>query len=88
LAQNYPNPFNASTLIEYVVPSPSHVNIEVFNILGRKIRTLIDESKPAGEYRIRWDGNNSQGQAVSTGIYFYRCRAGSFVETKKMILMK
>lgn len=88
LAQNYPNPFNAGTVIKYTVPSMSHVNIEVFDIMGRKIRTLVDESQSAGEYRIRWDGNDSNGHVVSTGIYFYRCRADNFIETKKLILMK
>ncbi|MCK5125608.1 MAG: T9SS type A sorting domain-containing protein [candidate division Zixibacteria bacterium] len=88
LAQNYPNPFNPATEIKYSVPSRSQVNIEVFNILGRKIRTLVDESKSAGEYRVTWDGNDSNGQNVSTGIYFYRIQAGDFVESKKMLLLK
>jgi len=88
LAQNYPNPFNAATSISYTVPLRSQINLEVFDILGRKIITLVDETKPAGEYRVRWAGNDSEGQAVSTGIYYYRCRAGSFVDTKKMLLMK
>ena len=88
LNQNYPNPFNPITNIEYNVPARSHVTIEVFNILGQKIKTLVDEKKSAGEYYTTWDGDDSYGQKVSTGIYLYRFLAGDFVETKKMILLK
>ncbi|UCC79127.1 MAG: T9SS type A sorting domain-containing protein [Candidatus Zixiibacteriota bacterium] len=88
LAQNYPNPFNAGTIINYTVPLKSHIKIEVYDLLGRKVNTLIDKSQLAGEYQIRWDGRDSQGQALSTGIYFYRLRADNFAETRKMILMK
>ncbi len=88
LEQNYPNPFNPVTTIEYSVPSRSNVTIEIFDILGRKIKTLVDESRAAGEYQITWDGNNTNGQKVSTGIYFYRFQANDHVATRKMILLK
>jgi hypothetical protein len=88
LSQNYPNPFNPNTNIEYSIPTRSHVKIEIVNLLGQKVRTLIDESKPAGEHQVIWDGNDSNGQSVSSGIYFYRLRAGDSVESKKMILLK
>ncbi|MFH1699798.1 MAG: T9SS type A sorting domain-containing protein [Candidatus Zixiibacteriota bacterium] len=88
LSQNYPNPFNPVTTISYSLPRKSAVSIEIFNILGQKVKTLIDETKPAGDYQITWDGNDSNGAKVSTGIYFYRFQAGDFVETKKMILLK
>jgi len=88
LSQNYPNPFNPSTTIRYSVPRKSMVTIEIFNILGEKITTLVNESKPAGEYRIAWDGSDINGVKVATGIYFYRLRSGDFVEMKKMLLIK
>jgi len=88
LSQNYPNPFNPVTTISYSLPRRSEVSIDIFNILGQKIITLVDETKPAGDYQINWDSNDSNGQKVSTGIYFYRFQAGDYVETKKMILLK
>jgi len=88
LSQCYPNPFNPATTIDYSLPRRSKATIEVFNILGKKITTLVDEVKPAGEYRVTWDGKSSGGEPVSTGIYFYRFKAGERVETKKMMLLK
>ncbi|MFH2048799.1 MAG: T9SS type A sorting domain-containing protein [bacterium] len=88
LSQNYPNPFNPITTISYSLPRKSDVLIEIFNILGQKIVTLINETKPAGEYQINWDGDDSNGHEVSTGIYLYRFNAGDYSETKKMILLK
>jgi len=81
--QNYPNPFNPSTKIKYSIPHSSKVVIKVFDILGREIETLVNEEKPAGNYELTW-----YVKGLSSGVYFYRIQAGSFVETKKMILMK
>jgi len=86
--QNFPNPFNPMTSIKYNIPARSHVTIEIYNILGQKIRTLVDEKKSAGEYNAFWDGNNSNGNNVSAGVYFYRFRGGDYTETKKMLLLK
>ncbi len=88
LSQNYPNPFNPETTIEYNIPTRSHVTIEVYNILGQKTRTLVDELKSAGDFQITWDGNDSNGTKVSTGIYFYRIKANDFVKSRKMLLLK
>ncbi len=88
LSQNYPNPFNPVTTISYSVASPSQVTIEVFNILGRKVRTLVDEMKQAGSYRIEWNGHDEAGKPVSTGVYLYRFSAGDVMQTKKMLLLK
>jgi len=85
LCNNYPNPFNPSTIIQFELPSASHVNITVFDILGRKTATLLDEQRSAGVGSVRFDA--SQHNAAS-GVYFYRIQAGSFVQTKKMILMQ
>jgi hypothetical protein len=83
LSQNYPNPFNPSTTIKYSVPKASQVVIKVFDILGNEIETLINEEKPAGTYEVSWYAAN-----LPSGVYFYRLQAGSFVETKKMLLLK
>ena len=83
LDQNYPNPFNPSTNIRYSVPQTTNVVIKVFDILGKEIETLVNEEKPIGTYEIIWNADN-----LPSGIYFYRLQAGSFVETKKMVLMK
>jgi hypothetical protein len=88
LEQNYPNPFNPGTTIEYSVPRRSIVRIDVFNLLGQKVRTLLDREQPAGSYTITWDGTNTTGQPVSTGVYFYRFQAGDSFQTKKMLLLK
>jgi len=88
LSQNYPNPFNPVTTISYTIPTRSDVAIEVFNIMGQKVRTLINETKSAGEYTIEWNGDNSNGSQVATGIYLYKFQAGDYIETKKMVLLK
>jgi hypothetical protein len=83
LTQNYPNPFNPSTKIRYSVPHPSQVVIKVFDILGNVIEVLVNDEKVAGTYELTWYAEN-----LPSGIYFYRLQAGSFIETKKMVLMK
>jgi hypothetical protein len=83
LFQNYPNPFNPSTKIKYSVPQSEIVQIKVYDILGKEIATLVNEEKPMGNYKIDFDGNN-----LSTGVYFYSMQAGSFTDTKKLILIK
>ena len=83
LTQNYPNPFNPSTKIRYSVPQSSNVIIKVFDILGNEIETLVNEEKPVGTYEITW-----YAASLPSGIYFYTINAGSFIETKKMILLK
>ncbi|MBU1117337.1 MAG: T9SS type A sorting domain-containing protein [Bacteroidetes bacterium] len=88
LSQNYPNPFNPVTTIEYNLPRRSSIRIDVFNLLGQKVRTLVDREESAGSYTITWDGTSTSGQSVSTGVYFYRFQADDHVETKKMLLLK
>ncbi|MDZ7625551.1 MAG: LamG-like jellyroll fold domain-containing protein [Ignavibacteriaceae bacterium] len=83
ISQNYPNPFNPSTTIRYSIPNGSVVTIKVYDVLGTEVATLVNEDKSAGSYEV--DFNASQ---LSSGIYFYKLQAGSFVETKKMILIK
>lgn len=88
LSCNYPNPFNPVTTIEYGLPRRSHVTIEIYNILGRTVRSLVDREESAGWYAITWDGMNDDGESVATGIYLYRLKAGDYIETKRMLLLK
>jgi len=88
LNQNYPNPFNPGTNIEYQLPEAAYVSIEVFNILGQKVKTLVSEQKEAGYHQARWDGESDSGRDVPSGVYFYRMNAGSFSQTMKMVMLK
>ncbi len=90
LSQNYPNPFNPNTIIEFYNPQqrPAEVILEVFNILGQKIRMLYNEAAPPGWNRIEWDGCDHAGEDVASGIYFYRFKAGDQAETRKMLLLR
>lgn len=88
LEQNYPNPFNPSTYIEFSLPTAGHTTIEVFNVLGRRVRTILDQEMPAGYHRVIFDGRTSSGEELSTGVYFYRLKTDEHVASKKMILMK
>ena len=88
LSQNYPNPFNPTATIQYALPKAVQVELKVFNILGQVVRTLVDEEKGAGYHQVVWDGTDQTGRPVSTGIYLYQIKAGDFVETKKMQLIK
>jgi hypothetical protein len=88
LGQNYPNPFNAETQIEYGLPKDCQVDLIIYNILGEKVRVLVDEYQNAGRWNIFWDGKNQQGQVVASGIYLYRINAGSFTKTAKMSFLK
>ncbi len=91
LAQNYPNPFNPSTTISFDIPEDRgmvSVELKVFNLRGQLVRSLVNEGKPAGHYMIQWDGMDEHGEHVSSGVYFYRIKAGDYVSTRKMVLLK
>lgn len=83
LHQNYPNPFNPSTTIEYEIPKESFVTLKVFNLLGQEVATLVDETKQAGRYEVKFNG-----LSLSSGVYFYKIRSKDFIETKKLILVR
>jgi hypothetical protein len=83
LSQNYPNPFNPTTTISFNLPSKSFVSLKIFDIIGREVATIVSEEMPAGSYSEQWNASN-----ISSGIYFYRLHVGSFVETKKLVLLK
>jgi hypothetical protein len=86
--QNYPNPFNPTTTIKYTIPKESNVKLEIYDITGRLVNTVVNQSQGAGTYSVTWDGSNSSGQKVGSGMYLYRINAGSFIAVKKMILLK
>ena len=88
LYENYPNPFNPTTTIRYSLKNAHHTKLTVFNTLGQKIRTLVDETKTTGLHTVQWDGRNNMGEQVSSGLYFYRIEAGSFVQTKRMMMLE
>jgi photosystem II stability/assembly factor-like uncharacterized protein len=88
LLQNSPNPFNPSTIIKFYIPNTSDVTIKIYDILGREVTTLINQQTTAGYHNVYWNGKNSRGEDVSSGVYLYRLTAGSFSETKKMNLLK
>jgi len=81
--QNYPNPFNPVTTIDYDLSEQSHVTITIYDLLGRQIKTLVNQIQDAGYRSILWDATN-----IPSGMYFYQIKAGEFVQTKKMILLK
>ena len=88
LSQNYPNPWNPETRIKYGLPEQSDVNLIIYNIMGRKIREWNISSQNPGWHEILWDGTNSSGNIVSTGVYIYMMQADGFLDTKKMVFMK
>jgi len=88
LRQNYPNPFNPETTIDYQLPQAGEVTIEIYNILGQNVRTLVSEEKQAGSYTARWNGALNNGSKAPSGIYFYKLTAGSFTQTNKMTMLK
>jgi hypothetical protein len=88
LDQNYPNPFNPSTQIKFALPKQAQVVLSIYSVSGELIRTLVSGEMAAGYYSVTWNGMNDNGQSVSTGVYLFRVQAGSYVESKKMLLVK
>jgi hypothetical protein len=88
LAQNYPNPFNPTTVIQFSLPRSGLVTLEIFDITGRKVITLVGEELEAGVKRVTWDGCDRRGVEVASGVYLYRLRVNDFSDTRKMLLLK
>jgi hypothetical protein len=94
LEQNYPNPFNPTTTIRYSLPKESFVTVKAYNVLGQEVATLVNEQQSAGYVTATWDGRNSAGESVGSGVYFYRIEArptdgsAAFISSRKMVLLK
>jgi hypothetical protein len=83
LSNNYPNPFNSTTVLKYGLPEDAHVTFEIYDVLGRRVETLVDDQQQAGYHEVHWDGDR-----YASGMYFFRMQAGDFNETKKMVMLK
>jgi M6 family metalloprotease-like protein len=90
LSQNYPNPFNPTTTISYQLPGVDryHTTLKIYNILGQEVRALVDGEQAPGYYSVQWDGKDSSGGNLASGIYIYRIQAGDFVQVRRMVLLK
>ncbi len=88
LFQNFPNPFNSETLIHYRIPHSSRVKVVIYNVLGQKVKTLINSHQPAGSYVLKWDGRDDGGKPVASGVYFYRLTTGTEFKTRKLLLIR
>ena len=88
LSQAYPNPFNPVTTISYRLLEGNHVRVDIYDIIGNKVRTLVSQAQNAGTKSYQWDATNDLGRPVSAGMYLYTIKAGNFRQTKKMILLK
>ena len=88
LENNYPNPFNPITYINFTLTKSEKVSLDIYNVKGKKITTLVDANLKPNSYTFNWNGKNNDSKSVSSGVYFYQLKAGLYIETKKMILMK
>jgi len=88
LAQNYPNPFNPTTQIDYTLSEATSVSLKIYNLIGQEVRTLVNTNQPEGSQSVEWDGRDNNGNALTSGIYIYRLKAGASIQTKHMTLMK
>ena len=87
LGQNYPNPFNPSTIIPYQLPTSAHVRLDVFNLLGQRLATLVDAERSAGAHTAQWDATDAAGRAVGAGVYIYRLSSGGQTVSRRMVLV-
>ena len=88
LHQNYPNPFNPTTQIRFDLPKDSYVSIDIYDLMGRKIKSLVNKNQAAGYRSVHWNATNDLGQSVSAGMYIYTIQAGEFRQNRKMVLLK
>lgn len=88
LYQNYPNPFNPETVIQFQIPNAAETTITIYNVLGQKVQTLVNNTLAAGQHQIIWNGKNQYGQQVSTGVYIYQIKSGKHIDSKKCLLIK
>ena len=88
LLQNYPNPFNAGTMIRYELPQPAKVRLVIYNLLGQRVKSLVQGQQSEGKYSIHWNATSDAGRPVASGIYIYRITVDNYVQSRKMMLLK
>ncbi|MDQ7052216.1 MAG: FlgD immunoglobulin-like domain containing protein [candidate division KSB1 bacterium] len=88
LSQNYPNPFNPGTTFSYELPTSEHVSLIIYDITGRRVKTLVNQKQAPGTHTVFWDGTNDGGQRLASGVYFYRLKAGNFLQSRRMVLLR
>jgi len=88
LSQNYPNPFNPETVIKCAMPEDCHPELTIYNILGQKVKTLVNQYKEAGYKTVHWNGRDDEGNEIASGVLFYKIKTPKYSETKKMILLR
>ena len=88
LVGNYPNPFNPETTISFTIPTSGNVTLDIFNVRGQKVKTLVKGHQDAGQHNVVWNGKDDDNHSVSSGIYLYKMKSGRYTSSKKMILMK
>ena len=88
LGQNFPNPFNSETAIRFALEARGEVELVIYNLSGQRVAVLVDDERAAGRYELRWDGRDDQGRSLATGVYLYRLRVGTQVETRKLLLLR
>ena len=88
LHANIPNPFNPETTIRFELPARNRTRLQIYDMLGQHVRTLIDGDMPVGAHRTVWDGHDDMGRSMASGIYLYRLQAGNFTQTRRMLLLK
>ncbi|KPL03577.1 MAG: hypothetical protein AMJ73_06415, partial [candidate division Zixibacteria bacterium SM1_73] len=82
------NPFNPTCEIGYTLPTDCHITLTIYNMLGQKVKVLVNEHQSAGRKSVTWDGKDDQGREMTSGVYLYRMQAGDFVQSKKMVVLK
>jgi len=88
LSESYPNPFNPITTITFTLPERAYVTLEIYNLLGQRVRTLVDGVREAGSHSALWDGRDDSGRVLPSGVYLYWLRAGGLVQARKMLLLR
>jgi len=88
LSQNYPNPFNPETVIKYILPEDCYVELTIYNIVGQKVKTLVNQYQNAGYKMMHWNGKDDKGNEIASGVYFYKIETPKYSESKKMVLLR
>ena len=85
---NYPNPFNSGTVVRFALPSRQEIDLSIYNLVGQQVVQLVKGVRAPGQYNLTWDGRDNRGQALASGLYFYRLQAGRQVKTRKLLMLR